>query len=182
VRRLIIGALMLASLVEAAVMPRRSPELVITGTTGAQTLLSQYKGHPILLFFFFTTCPHCQYTTTNVLNPIMKEYAGRGLHVIGVAFNENSQLLINGFKQQYQPAFPLGTAPRDAVVDYLAQPANQPLYVPTFVFIDRNFEIQGEYIGNDPFFKDQDKNTREMVEKILAARHTGGSRSRSKKK
>lgn len=166
-KQALVAALLLATSMFGATVPRPSPEFVLKGPTG-QLLLSQFKGkQPVLLFFFFTTCPHCQNSTRNVLNPLQEEYRSRGLQILGVAFNEMADLLTVGYFQQYMPKFPIAAAPRTTVLDYLQHPSNQPLSVPTYVFIDKQGVIRAQYLGGDPFFQNEEKNTRQMIETLL---------------
>ena len=43
----------------------------------------------------------------------------------------------------------------------------KPNYVPDLLFIDRNRVIRAQHDGGDEFFKDQEKNIREMLETLL---------------
>jgi thiol-disulfide isomerase/thioredoxin len=147
-------------------VPRRAGEFAINATDGSQILLSQYSGKVVLLACMFTTCPHCQHTS-QILNGIQKEYGDRGLQIVGAFFNDNASGLVPGFVAQFQPAFPVGSANRDQVNEYLQHAPGKPTYVPELVFIDRNRQIRAQYTGNDDFFKDQDKNIRALVESLL---------------
>jgi hypothetical protein len=63
--------------------------------------------------------------------------------------------------------FPVGSTTRDKVYEYLQAPANAPLSVPIYVFIDKKGMIRAQYIGDDPFFQNEDKNTRAMIDSLL---------------
>jgi thiol-disulfide isomerase/thioredoxin len=147
-------------------VPRPAGEFAISMSNGGQTLLSQYSGKVVLLMFMFTTCSHCQHTT-QVLNPIAKEYAPRGVQMLAAAFNEGAGQLVPGFLAQFQPSFPVGYTTREQVNEYLQHAAGKPTYVPELVFIDRNRVIRGQFTGSDDFFKDQDKNVRAMLDTLL---------------
>ena len=43
----------------------------------------------------------------------------------------------------------------------------QPLFVPIMVFIDRKGMIRYQYLGDDPFFTNQEKNVRDTIEELL---------------
>jgi thiol-disulfide isomerase/thioredoxin len=159
-------ALFLVVSMSAQQVPRRSPEFAVSTTDGNQMLLSHYSGKVVILAFMFTTCPHCQHSS-QILSAIQKDYADRGLQIIGSFFNDNASQLIPGFVTQFQPAFPVGYASRDQVNDYLQHAPGKPTYVPELVFIDRNRQIRAQYTGNDDFLKDQDKNIRAFVETLL---------------
>lgn len=149
---------------------------------GSQTLLSQYSGKVVLLMCMFTTCPHCQ-RTTQLLSPMAKEYAPRGVQFVAAAFNDGAAGLISGFIAQYQPAFPVGYTTRDQVNEYLQHPPGKPTYVPEIIFIDRNRVIRAQFTGSDDFFKDQEKNIRAMLDTLLkepvAAKKTSAHKKRS---
>jgi thiol-disulfide isomerase/thioredoxin len=147
-------------------VPRPAGEFAISMSNGSQTLLSQYSGKVVLLMFMFTTCSHCQHTT-QVLNPIAKEYAPRGVQMLAAAFNEGAGQLVAGFIAQFQPTFPVGYTTREQVNEYLQHPAGKPTYVPELVFIDRNRVVRGQFTGSDDFFKDQDKNVRAMLDTLV---------------
>ena len=86
-------------------------------------------------------------------------------------------MLVPDFVRVYGVNFPMGFSSPDSVREYMQLPPNKPGYVPQVVFIDRKRVIRAEYIGNDDFFKDQDKNILALVETLLkepaAARKNG---------
>ena len=147
-------------------VPRPAGEFAISMVNGKQLLVSQYAGKVVLLAFMFTTCPHCQHTS-QILSGIQNEYGGQGLQILGSFFNDNAAELIRGFITQFQPTFPVGYASRDQVNEYLQHLPGKPTYVPELVFIDRNRQIRGQFMGADDFFKDQETNIRKMVESLL---------------
>ena len=163
-------------------VPRPAGEFAITMNNGSQTLLSQYSGKVVLLMCMFTTCPHCQHTT-QLLNPIAKEYAPRGVQILAAAFNDGAGPLVPGFIAQFQPVFPVGYSTREQVNEYLQHSAGKPSYVPELIFIDRNRVIRGQFGGTDDFLKDQDKNIRAMLDTLLkepvAAKKTSAHKKRS---
>lgn len=161
-------------------VPRRAGEFAVSTVDGNQILLSQYSGKVVLLAFMFTTCPHCQHTS-QILSAIQRDYADRGLQIVGSFFNDGAPGLIPGFVQQFQPAFPVGYATREQVNEYLQHAPGKPTYVPELVFIDRNRQIRAQYTGNDDFFKDQDKSIRTLVDSLLKEPVTAKKSGHSKK-
>ena len=71
---LIIGAgsLWLPNL-QAAQIPRQSPDYSIQLTNGKQVKVSDYRGKVLCLTFILTTCPHCQ-KTTQLLDDIFRRW------------------------------------------------------------------------------------------------------------
>ena len=84
-----------------------------------------------------------------------------------MAFNPNAVMLVPDFVRTYGVNFPMGFASPESVREYMQLPLTTPGYVPQLVFIDRKRVIRAQYIGNDDFFKDQDKNIRSLVESLL---------------
>jgi hypothetical protein len=76
-------------------------------------------------------------------------------------------MLVGDFNRQFRPAFPVGWTTREAAMEYLQHSAMMQLYVPVAVFIDRKGVIRAQYLGEDPFFQDQEKNLRAKIEEML---------------
>jgi thiol-disulfide isomerase/thioredoxin len=173
-----LAVALVAALSYGQQVPRHAGEFAISLNNGGQLLLSQYSGKIVVLMFMFTTCPHCQ-RTTQVLNGIAAEYAPRGVQILAAAYNPDAEQLVPGFIAQFRPAFPVGYASRDQVLEYLQHPPGKPLYVPELIFIDRHRMIRGQFTGSDDFFKDQDKSIRATLDALLkepvAAKKSGSS-------
>ncbi|MBK9168730.1 MAG: TlpA family protein disulfide reductase [Bryobacterales bacterium] len=151
----------------AAQIPRRAPEFVIQGNGGQQLLLSQYRGKVVLLKLFYTTCPHCQ-RSAGVLSRIQNEYGPKGLQVLGSAFDEFAPMMAGQFVQRYRTTYPVGYQTRDRTLAFLDHSPSQPFYVPIFVFIDKQGMIRAQHMGSEPFFRNEEANTRALIEKLLA--------------
>lgn len=147
-------------------IPRPAGEFAIKMPSGQVNLLSQYSGKVVLLAFISTTCPHCQ-KTTQLLSSLQNEYAPRGVQFLAAAFNPDAAQLVPGFIAQFRPTFPVGSAERDSVLEYEQASLAKPNYVPDLIFIDRNRVIRAQHDGGDDFFKDQEKNIREMLDTLL---------------
>ncbi|MGE5486820.1 MAG: TlpA disulfide reductase family protein [bacterium] len=156
-----------APALRAAQVPRPAPELAVRLVNGQQLLLSQFKGKVIALEFLQTTCPHCQ-TASTVLEKLYREYGPKGFQPVGVAFNDMAALLVPDFIARVGATFPIGIGARDEVLTYIQHPPDQVLYVPQLLFIDKKFVIRGQYGGLDTdFFKDEEKNMRNIIEMLL---------------
>jgi hypothetical protein len=101
------------------------------------------------------------------LSGIQKEYGAKGVQMLGAAFNDGAQQLVAGFIAQFQPNFPVGHCTRESVAEYLRNPPNKRSYVPIFIFIDRKQVIREQHSGEEPFFGDEDKNVRAVLDKLL---------------
>lgn len=168
IRSILASVLFLSTVAFAGVVPRPAPAFVVNLTPSGQITPQQYRGKVVILNFIITTCPHCQ-QVTQFLNGLQKEYAVRGLQILSVAFTDNdmAKTQVPGFIKQYQPPYPVGYTTRTDVLNFLGRPANEEMYVPVSVFIDRKGIIRAEYMGDNPFFQNYQKNIRAQVEELL---------------
>lgn len=151
---------------EASKVPRPSPEYVVRLTTGQQILLSSLRGNVVALMFISTECPHCQ-QTCQLMDRLYKEYGPKGFRPVAVAFNEMAMMLVPDFVKRHGISFPVGYDVRDTVYAYIERSPMLRTYVPILVFIDRSGTIRGQYLGDDNFFRNEEKNIRAMIEQLL---------------
>jgi thiol-disulfide isomerase/thioredoxin len=82
----------------------RDPRVI--DAQGYQKLIEQYRGKPLLVTFWATWCEPCR-DEYPMLNELAKEYAPRGLHVVGVNLDDDGDLiLMRRFMARYKPVFP----------------------------------------------------------------------------
>ncbi|HEY8716117.1 MAG TPA: TlpA disulfide reductase family protein, partial [Candidatus Acidoferrum sp.] len=79
---------------------------VIIDAQGYQKLLEQYRGQPLLITFWATWCEPCR-DEYPMLNELAKQYAPKGLKVVGVNLDDDGDLiLMRRFIARYKPVFP----------------------------------------------------------------------------
>jgi peroxiredoxin len=158
-----------------ATLPRHAPDFIIYSPDGKQIPLSRYNGKTVVLAFILTTCPHCQHTI-GILSRFQPEYAARGVQILAVAIDDTAKANLPGFIGNFKPQFPIGFSTRKPVYDFLQHPPVTGLRMPGLVFIDRGRNIQAQYEGESPFFKneEQEKNIRVEIEKLLNERSGAG--------
>lgn len=152
--RLISAFLLLtAGFVLAEDVNQPAPELEIKMENGQVVKLSQYKGKPVVLEFFSTTCPHCQKSAES-LEKTMRTYSSKGVQVIAVSTDENQRKDFPEFRKKYGATYPMGTIGNQEAYRFFSLSVMKPFYVPTYAFIDRNGVIKERFIGgilpNDP--------------------------------
>lgn len=163
--------------VQAQEIPRPAQDYVITLPNGQKTSVSAYKGKVVALEFLLTTCSHCQ-ATAKTLTQLAKELGPKGFQPLGVAINPDPD--VPGFVKEFGVTYPVGTGPRDPVYAFLQHSVMSPnLMMPQLVFIDRSGMVRAQYEGTADFFKDEEKNMRALIEKLLAepAKKTSGTKS-----
>ncbi len=146
---------------------RPAPEFAVHLPNGSQKLLSSYKGKVVLLAFFFTTCPHCQ-NVAGILQGVQKDYAPKGVQVLAGCFDESAKEQVQQFNDLYvKNAFPVGWDDRNAVFEFLNLSVMQQVFVPILVYIDRKGEIREQYIGDENYLRDPNKNIRLSLDELL---------------
>src|ERR1700681_2168675 len=147
-------------------VPRKSPEFAVTDPSGKQILLSSYRGKIVVMPFMFTTCPHCQHEA-QMLTKLQREFAGRGVVMLGTVFNEPSAALTAQFVKDYNVGFPVGYATRDTVTSYLGLSVMDRWVVPQVAVIDKkgNVVAQSDATGTPEL--QEDTYMRNFIEKLL---------------
>jgi thiol-disulfide isomerase/thioredoxin len=110
--RIAVAALLLSTgavvgvSVAGAPQARAPHDPQIIDVQGYQELVRQYRGKPLLMNFWATWCEPCR-DEYPMLNELSKEYAPKGLRVVGVNSDQDGDLiLMRRFIARYKPAFP----------------------------------------------------------------------------
>ena len=153
-----------------------SPAFTIQQLNGKPTLsLTQFKGKVVALALMDTECPHCQ-NLTQILNGVSKEYAAKGVQVVGCYFNDAAPQILPSFIQRFQPVFPVGYSNGSAVRQYLSWSELKPLYVPHMVFLDRRGVVRADIAGENDFMRDPATNVRKQLDEMLKPASTTRTR------
>jgi peroxiredoxin len=127
--------------------PIRDPE-ARTGTmefsaadlNGTTWKLSAHRGKVVLLNVFATWCPPCRQETPGLVR-LSKEFAGKGVSVVGVSMDEGGAGVVEQFVKEYNITYPV-----------LLPPASDPLTagiqaIPVTFLIDRQGRLAKHYVG-----------------------------------
>ena len=80
------------------------PELI--DAQGFQKILEHYRGKALVVNFWATWCEPCR-DEYPMLNELAKQYAPKGLQVVGVSMDDDGDLiLMRRFLARYKPVFP----------------------------------------------------------------------------
>lgn len=165
-----LAASIIAAPAFGAQIPRKAPEFVFHMVGGPEQLLSSYKGKPIALAFMYTTCIHCQ-KVAGTLTKVQEEYKAKGVQVLGAVFDKGADSRAVEFHQKFAPNFPVGYSDSRSVLEFLGLPPDDPYFVPILVFIDKRGMIRSQYIGDETFLGQQEKNIRLELDKMLGPAH-----------
>jgi peroxiredoxin len=162
-------------------VPRKAPELTITEPSGKQTLLSSFKGKVVVVEFLYTTCSHCQ-AESLMLTKLQAELGPKGLQVLGFGFNDNAQVLVDGFVQQFHVGYPVGYGSPDTVMGYLGLSVLDRYTVPQVAVIDRKGMIRAQSgVQGDPNLQDESY-MRNLIQSLLKEGAAPGAATGSAKK
>src|SRR6266478_5371583 len=159
-------------------VPRKSPEFTITDPSGKQILLSSLKGKIVVMPFMFTTCPHCQ-REAQMLTKLQKEFAARGVVMLGTVFNDASGPLAAQFVKEFNIGFPVGWASRDSVTSYLGLSVMDRWVVPQVAILDRKGNIVAQSVATGTPELQDEAYLRNFIEKLLKEGATSGSTTSS---
>jgi len=147
-------------------VPRKSPEFTVTDPAGKQILISSLKGKIVVMPFMFTTCPHCQ-REAQMLTKLQKEFAARGVVMLGTVFNDASGPLAAQFVKEFNIGFPVGWASRDSVTSYLGLSVMDRWVVPQVAILDKKGNIVAQSLAaGSPELQDETY-LRNFLEKLL---------------
>ncbi len=116
--------------------PRNGPSRQASGTTLS---LASLRGKAVYLNFFATWCPPCNEEAPEI-NALQRQYAGRGLQIVGVDELENAAKAAQ-FVRKYGLVYPA------VVDDGTLQSQYNVNGLPVHVFIDRGGVIRKIVIG-----------------------------------
>ena len=132
------------SLLAPAPVPRQSPELRFTSSSGEQRLLSSFKGKVLMIEFLLTNCPHCVRVSPTIIK-LYGELGPRGFQPLGIAFDPGiSGQAVTNFVRLFKVTYPVGFTTSDNVDSYLGRAAVERFQVPQIVVIDRAGVIRAQ--------------------------------------
>jgi thiol-disulfide isomerase/thioredoxin len=164
-RKLVLCVLLCLTLASAKV-PRPVGAVPIHLENNKKLLLSQYKGKVVLFAIMATSCDHC-IASMEMLNKFQKEMGPQGLQVVEAIGDEKAPYLLVPFIQRYKPAYPVGYLDKDEIQKIGDVPPETRPFVPIYMFIDRGSRVRFQFYGDEPFFKDEEKTTRLILQALL---------------
>jgi len=120
-----------------------APDFVLPKLDGSVQKLSNYRGKPVLVNLWATWCPPC-IAEMPLLDAIVRDYAPRGLVVLGVAGDDDASR-VREFVAQKAPAFEVLLDPGGTVGTQYGITG----YPETFL-VDRDGKLTAKFIGPLP--------------------------------
>lgn len=143
----VTASLLLVTAVAAgAQLPRvgdRAAEIDLAALDGGRVVLSQLRGHPVVISFWGSWCPPCRDEFPELVRAF-KAHGPAGLRMIGVNGRDQERRTkdVQGFVDEYAVTFPIaldvrGRARRDYGL----------IGLPTTVFVDSSGVVRRIHIG-----------------------------------
>ena len=153
-------------LLTSAYAARPLPPVPINMSDGKKMQLSSYKGKVVLFAIISTSCDHC-INSLEVLKRAQKSFGPAGFQAVVAVGDPNAPYLLVPFTQRYKPTFPVGYLDQNGIQKIAAVPDGKRPFVPIYMFLDRTGTVRFQFYGDDPFFQDEEKTTRLIIQNLL---------------
>ncbi len=164
--RLILALTCLLVSVQGASTPRPLADISVPVAEGKKIRLSQYRGKVMVVALISTTCEHC-ISSMDLLSKLQKEYGPRGFQAFGIGADDVAAKMIGPLARIRQYGFPLGYLDHNTTMQLCDFKADDHPFVPIYMFVDKKGTVRFQYAGKDDFFKNEEKNTRILIEGLL---------------
>jgi thiol-disulfide isomerase/thioredoxin len=121
--------------------PRQSPALTLRDLRGRAVRLGDYRGKVVLLNFWATWCAPCRAEAPDLIK-LQRDYAGRGLQVVGITYPPESGAAVRRFVRRFKINYPILTGTRTTKALFVASET-----LPFTVVIDREGRVRASVEG-----------------------------------
>jgi len=168
--------------VSSTSVPRKSPEFIITESSGKRVPLSSFKGKVVMIEFLFLKSPKCL-NLARTMNKLGVDLGARGFQPIAVAFpapgSDATGPLVGYMADYFKLSYPVGYADKNEVDQYLSRAQSEVLRIPQVVIIDRAGMIRAQSGGRDGTTSLEDEDfLRNMLDSLLKEGVSAGPTSR----
>ena len=146
--------------------PRPLVEVPIHAVNGQKINLKQYHAKAVLFVVFSTNCADCL-QTIQLMSKMQKDYGPYGFQAVAAAGDEGAKFQLPVFLERYRPSFPVGYLSQDEIIKLCDIPKGMRPFVPIALFLDRADVVRYQFYGDSPFFKQQERGMRSIVEGLL---------------
>ena len=103
---LVLGTCLTTLAAPAPAAKMVAPRLQLQSIEGKTVRLSDYKGKVVVLNFWATWCPPCREEIPDLVS-LQKQYAARGVVVLGVSMDEGGPAKVARFAKKYGINYPV---------------------------------------------------------------------------
>ena len=137
----------------AALPPGRPlPDYPVLLPNNKRLDLKQYRGKPVLLVIFSTTCKDCE-EAVNLLDKMQPQWAARGLQMVLADVEPEAAQMVGIWIPRNRKRYPVGYLDLVPYQKITAVKPDQVAHVPIFLFIDPKSYVRLQFYGDDPLLK-----------------------------
>jgi hypothetical protein len=144
--------------------PRKCADVPIPTYDGKTIHIPQYHGKVVLIAMMETDCAEC-HATLEFMSRLQRDLAPRGFQGIAIALDDRA--LLKPYAERYRFNFPLGWLAPAGAIKLMDLRADARPVVPYLAFVDWESNVRFQYAGNDPIFKEAEKNIRAIADGLL---------------
>jgi len=147
--------------------PRPLSDIPIPAPGGKTLKLSQYRGKVMVVVLVLTTCQSCG-QSAEMLQRVQGDY-GDKIQAVVIAANAEAPQQIANFRDSHHLTYPVGYLTDEPTLMKFLDIRRQdfPL-APIFLFVNKAGTVVQQYMKKeDNFFKNEEKNTRTLVDGYL---------------
>ncbi len=89
------------------------------------------------------------------------------MQFIGGTIDTEGMIPAKAFIARYNPSFPVGESDNMKLMQFAQWSPMTRTFVPYMFFVDRKGQIRAQYMGSDPFFRDEAPNIRKMLDELV---------------
>jgi hypothetical protein len=146
--------------------PRPVAPVPINIADGKKLQLSSYKGKVVLFAIISSSCDHC-IESLEILKRAQKTFGPAGFQAVVAIGDPNAAYLLVPFIQRYKLTYPVGYLDQNGIQKIADVPEGKRPFVPIYLFVDRKGTVRFQFYGDEPFFKDEEKATRIIIENLV---------------
>src|SRR3569832_1766992 len=135
-RGIVVAAMMIGCAATGVLGQERvSPQFALKDLNGSTVRLRGYRGKVVLVNFWATWCPPCRAEMPDLIR-LQREYAGRGLQIIGITYPPETKTRVLRFARSLKVNYPIILGTRQIRARFSSEEV-----LPLTVVIDRNGKV-----------------------------------------
>ena len=124
----------------------KSPPLEVKTLDGSAIHVHRQPGKVVLVDIMTTSCPSCKQASAGI-QALYEELGSQGFLPIALAIDPQAWRALPLYRSLHRLTFPIGILAREEALRYLDHPADKPMFVPTFVLLDKQSRISTKQTG-----------------------------------
>jgi peroxiredoxin len=128
---------------------KEAPDFTLMDLSDNEISLKEHRGKVVLIDFFATWCPPCQYSIPELIK-MQNEYGEKGLVILAISLDDpakTNKRFLRAFKEKFRMNFTVLRGTERVVRDYFG---SGEVGLPTSFLVNREGMIAGKHVGYAP--------------------------------